>query len=75
MNDHEFDSIMNGIKGIHNRLDKLNGRVYAHEQDKADRSELREVLKEVKANRVYIWKITLLLATLVGGAEIIKWLM
>lgn len=60
------------VDGINSRLDTLNGRVYAHEKDKADRAELATVVDEVKSNRKYIWKMSLIIASIVGGGEIIK---
>lgn len=72
---HEYQAIMDGIKGIHDRLDVLNGRVYDHEKDKADKSELDDLEREVGSIRSVVWRISLVLAGAYGGVEAIKGLL
>lgn len=48
------EAMHEGIGGINGRLDKLNGRVYGLEQNKADREDLKEL-------RGRVWKIVLFL--------------
>ena len=54
MGDTNHDAIMTAINGVGDRLDsidkhlgKINGRVYKHEQDKADKEELRKLRRIV----------------------------
>ena len=87
------DALIALIKGLHEkvdgvnvRLDKLNGRVYAHEIHKADRAdinhakkilreEIREVKGDTKENRSIIWKITIVISGLLGLEQAIKYLL
>jgi len=82
----EHRQLMDGIKGIHDRLDILNGRVYKHEQYKADRADLKVLEnkidgnkalleKRIEINQLLIYKIFVIIAALIGGAEIIKGLL
>ena len=70
--EQRHQEIMSAFKGIHHRLDNLNGRVYKHEENKADKVDLEKIQVEVNSIRSIVWKMSLVLAGTYGGAELIK---
>lgn len=63
------------VDGINHRLDQLNGRVAKLQDEKASKKRLESVEKDVRSNRNMIWKISIILAGGLSGAELIKYLL